>query len=132
MVTVYFHFRPFPKNLWATDFVLTVFLSSLTALVISPNACLNQINMEILLEVASFDGSEKQYDILPAVSPAEVAELWPAFSGEHDNMAVHSLVKCTFQGIVATHPLRHLFSYLNFNLMTLTSFDMSSRGQMLK
>ncbi|CAD5321836.1 unnamed protein product [Arabidopsis thaliana] len=57
-----------------------------------------EINMEILLEIASFDGSEKQYDILPDFSPAEVAELWPAFSGEHDNMDAQSLVKCTFQG----------------------------------
>ncbi|KAG2273255.1 hypothetical protein Bca52824_067810 [Brassica carinata] len=57
-----------------------------------------EINMEILLEIASFDGSEKQYDILPPVSPAEAAELWPTFSAEHDNMELHSLVKCTFQG----------------------------------
>lgn len=86
----------------------------MTALVISPNACLNQINMEILLEIASFDGSEKQYDILPDFSPAEVAELWPAFSGEHDNMDAQSLVKCTFQGIVSTHPLSNMFSYFKF------------------
>lgn len=60
---------------------------------------LNQINMEILLEIASFDASEKQYDILPPVSPAEAAQLWPTFSAEHDHMELHSLVKCTFQGI---------------------------------
>lgn len=64
--------------------------------------------MEILLEIACFDGSEKQYDTLPAVSPAEVAELWPAFSADHDNMELYSLVKCTFQGIVATNPLKFI------------------------
>lgn len=34
-----------------------------------------QINMEMLLEIASFDGS----DILPPVSPAEASELWSTF-----------------------------------------------------
>ncbi|KAG5399265.1 hypothetical protein IGI04_021079 [Brassica rapa subsp. trilocularis] len=57
-----------------------------------------EINMEMLLEIASFDGNEKQYDILSPVSPAEAAELWPTFSAEHESMELHSLVKCTFQG----------------------------------
>uniref|UniRef100_A0A1J3J544 Auxin transport protein BIG n=1 Tax=Noccaea caerulescens TaxID=107243 RepID=A0A1J3J544_NOCCA len=59
-----------------------------------------EVNMEQLLEIACSDGSEKQYDTLPAVSPAEVAQMWPTFSAEHDNMEVelYSLVKCTFQG----------------------------------
>lgn len=57
-----------------------------------------EINMEMLLEIASFDGSEKQYDILPPVSPGEAAELWSMFSPENDNLELHSLVKCTFQG----------------------------------
>ncbi|KAH0851927.1 hypothetical protein HID58_094368 [Brassica napus] len=34
-----------------------------------------EINMEMLLEIASFDGS----DILPPVSPAEASELWSTF-----------------------------------------------------
>lgn len=72
--------------------------SALSNLKLSKCLFLNQINMEMLLEIASFDGSEKQYDILSPVSPAEAAELWPTFSAEHESMELHSLVKCTFQG----------------------------------
>lgn len=72
--------------------------SALSNLNLSKCLFLNQINMEMLLEIASFDGSEKQYDILPPVSPGEAAELWSMFSPENDNLELHSLVKCTFQG----------------------------------
>ncbi|ESQ49882.1 hypothetical protein EUTSA_v10019869mg [Eutrema salsugineum] len=57
-----------------------------------------EIRMEMLLEIVSLGESEKQYDILPPVSPAEAAELWPTISAEHDIMESYSLVKCTFQG----------------------------------
>lgn len=72
--------------------------------------------MEQLLEIACSDGSEKQYDTLPAVSPAEAAQMWPTFSAEHDNMEVelYSLVKCTFQGIVATNPLSNILFCIKF------------------
>ncbi|XP_010525132.1 PREDICTED: auxin transport protein BIG [Tarenaya hassleriana] len=57
-----------------------------------------EINIDTVLEIASFDGNEKHYDVLPAVNPDHAADLWPGFSVLRDDIEPYSLVQCTFQG----------------------------------